>query len=343
MDENIAKILVFGPSWVGDMVMAQSLFRLLHQRNNNVVIDVVAPAWSQPLIARMPEIRRSIDMPLGHGKFNPMQRLQMGKALIDEKYDQAIILPYTWKSALLPFGAKIPKRTGFVGEVRWGLLNDIRPLDKQKLPMMVERYVALAYEKDKFEKQQEFPYPKLATDQDKQQSVLNKLGLKSDKALVAFCPGAEYGPAKRWPPEYFAALAKKLVAENYDVCLLGSAKDSDIAAEINKVSNNVCYDLTGKTSLEDAIDLLASAKLAVCNDSGLMHIAAAVDTSIVAIYGSSDPGYTPPLSDKVKIASLNLDCSPCFKKECPFGHYDCLKKLDVDKVYQQVEASMGGV
>ncbi len=339
MPESAKKILIIGPSWVGDMVMAQSLFRLLHQRNNETVIDVVAPAWSVPLMARMPEVRRSIEMTLGHGKFNPVQRLNMGKALVEESYDQAIVLPYTWKSALLPYGAKIPKRTGFVGEVRYGLLNDIRPLDKKKLPMMVQRYVALGFEKSEFSNQA-YPYPKLSTNESLQKTALDKLSLKTDKPIVAFCPGAEYGPAKRWPAEHYAGLAKKLVEKGFEIWLLGSEKDSEIAQEINQYADGVCQDLTGRTSLEDVIDLLACAQLAVCNDSGLMHIAAAVDTTIVAVYGSSDPGYTPPLSDKVKIASLNLPCSPCFKKECPLTHYDCLNNLSVDMVWSSVKLSL---
>jgi len=337
MSEASNKILIVGPSWVGDMVMAQSLFRLLHQRDNSTIIDVVAPAWSEPLMARMPEVRRSIEMPLGHGKFNPLQRLGMGKALIDEAYDQAIVLPYTWKSALLPYGAKIPKRTGFVGEVRYGLLNDLRPLDKKKLPMMVQRYVALGFEKNEFTKNHDYPFPKLATDESRQKAVLEKLAIKTEKSVVAFCPGAEYGPAKRWPASHYAGLAKKLVAKGFDVWLLGSAKDSPIATEINRHAGSLCLDLTGKTSLEDAIDLLAYAELAVCNDSGLMHIAAAVETPIVAVYGSSDPGYTPPLSNRVEIASLNLSCSPCFKKECPLEHYNCLNDLSVDMTWDCID------
>ncbi len=334
------KILIIGPSWIGDMVMAQSLFRHLKQQNESTLIDVVAPAWSEPLIARMPEVRRSIDMPFAHGQFKPIKRLQMGARLISEKYDQAIVLPYTWKAALLPFGAKITKRTGFVGEARWGLLNDARPLDKNKLPMMVQRHVSLGFDKDVFTDQR-FPKPKLKTSEKLQQAVLIKLDLPAlTQHIVVFCPGAEYGPAKRWPAKHFATLALKLSAEGKTIWLLGSEKDSAIAHEINELTGNKCDDLTGRTSLEDVIDLLAMASLVVCNDSGLMHIAAAVGAPIVALYGSSDPGYTPPLADNVQIASLKLDCSPCFKKECPLGHYDCLNNLLVDRIQRDIEFSL---
>ncbi len=339
MNDMSAKILVIGPSWVGDMVMAQSLFRLLKQANEEVRIDVVAPAWSEPLIARMPEVRRSIEMPLGHGKFKPLERLRLGRQLASEKYAQAIVLPYTWKSALLPYGAKIAKRTGFKGEARWGLLNDIRLLDKKKLPMMVERYVSLGFKKNAFN-HQDFPKPKLVTSEKLQQAVLSKLDLQeSAKDVVAFCPGAEYGPAKQWPTTHYAKLAIKLIESGKTIWLLGSAKDSTIAQEINRLTSHKCNDLTGRTSLEDVIDLLALVSLVVCNDSGLMHIAAAVDTPVVALYGSSDPGYTPPLSDKTKIVSLELECSPCFKKECPLGHYDCLQGLSVEQVWKDINLS----
>ncbi len=339
MSGSFYKILVIGPSWVGDMVMAQSLFRLLKQTHENCQIDVVAPGWSKPLLARMPEVNQAIVMPFGHGVFKPGARLTMGKSLVAEKYDQAIVLPYTWKSALVPFGAKIPKRTGFIGELRFGLLNDSRQLDKKQLPLMVQRYVALGL--DKNATLADYPKPKLQSDASSQDTVMNKLGLQKDqRKVIAFCPGAEYGPAKQWPAENFAALAKALISENRQVWLLGSEKDKSIADEINRLANNQCTNLCGKTSLEDAIDLLAIADSAVCNDSGLMHIAAAVDTPLVAIYGSSDPSFTPPLSDKVKIAKTDIECSPCFKRECPYGHYKCLKEISSDSVFEKIEKTL---
>lgn len=339
MTESESKILVIGPSWVGDMVMAQSLFRLLKQNRNNCLIDVVAPGWSLPLLARMPEINRAIAMPFGHGVFKPKARLVMGRELGSENYSQAVVLPYTWKSALVPFGAKIPRRTGFVGELRYGLLNDIRKLDKTKLPLMVQRYVALGKGKD--EPVTDYPMPKLHSSEKLQNAVLRKLGIEdTGEKIVAFCPGAEYGPAKRWPAENFAALAKELIQNNIRVWLLGSEKDKAIADEINRLANNACINMCGKTSLEDAIDLLAQADVAVCNDSGLMHIAAAVDTPLIAIYGSSDPSFTPPLSNKVQISKTNIECSPCFKRECPFGHYQCLTEISSTQVFNQIEKSM---
>jgi len=331
------KVLVVGPSWVGDMVMAQSLFRLLKQENTHLKIDVIAPGWCKPLLERMPEVNQTIEMPFGHGVFKPSARLAMGKSLRSENYDQAIVLPYSWKSALVPFGAKIPKRTGFVGELRYGLLNDIRRLDKKQLPLMVQRYLALGLSETKA--LTDYPKPKLYSDEKTQQAVLSKLDLeKPANEIVAFCPGAEYGPAKQWPANNFSALAKKLIAEGKTVWILGSGNDKKIADEINELAENQCINLCGKTTLQDAIDLLAISDAAVCNDSGLMHVAAAVDTKLVAIYGSSDPSFTPPLSDKVAIAKVDIECAPCFKRECKFGHYNCLRNISADNVKEQIHA-----
>ncbi len=339
MPGSVYRILVIGPSWVGDMVMAQSLFRLLGQRHKHCEIDVVAPAWSKPLLARMPEIHKAIVMPFGHGVFQPRARLAMGRELGRRQYDQAIVLPYSWKSGLLPFGAKIPRRTGHIGELRFGLLNDLRKLNRKKYPLMVQHYAALGL--DKGSELTDYPRPQLHTEKHLQQAVMRKFGLeRNGHTVVAYCPGAEYGPAKRWPAENFARLAQALLQQGRQIWLLGSEKDKAQADEINRLTQERCINLCGKTSLEDAIDLLAAADVVVCNDSGLMHIAAAVGRPLVAIYGSSDPSFTPPLSDKVQICKSNIECSPCFKRECPYGHYRCLTEISADAVSRSIDTAL---
>ena len=326
------KILVVGPSWVGDMIMAQSLFIVLKQQNPDVQIDVLAPAWSLPILQRMPQITDTIDMPVRHGQLALGTRYRLGKQLRQRKYDQAIVIPRSWKSALVPFFAHIPQRTGYRGEMRYGLLNDIRPLDKTVLTKTVQRYVILG--NVPYSSQSPgIPYPVLSVDQENQKELLGKLGLSLDTPAIGFVPGAEYGPAKRWSPGYFAELAQRLIEEGNQVWIFGSDKDVQIAKEItSQVAVNGIHNLAGSTRLEDVIDLIALCDKVVTNDSGLMHVAAAVGTELVAIYGSSTPDYTPPLSDHVQVLYLGLECSPCFKRECPYGHYDCLSNIKVDDV-----------
>ena len=328
------KILIAGPAWVGDMVMAQSLYMSLHQRYPDVLIDVLAPAWSGPILKRMPEVRRHIKMPLGHGEFGLLARYRLGKQLRAEAYDQAIIIPRSLKAALTPFFAGIPKRTGYKGEMRFGLVNDMRPLDKSVLSQTVQRYVALGLGRDEALPPANIPQPKLDIDPQNQQCLLTEFSLNLEKPVVGFMPGAEYGLAKRWPPEYFAELAQKLVAQGKQVWLFGSAKDQPACQQILAAAGDGVVDLSGKTKLEDVVDLIAMTEQVVSNDSGLMHIAAATGRKIVAIYGSSSPGYTPPLTDKAEVIYLGLKCSPCFERECPLGHYDCLRKIDVERVFE---------
>lgn len=333
-DTAVQAILVVGPAWVGDMVMAQSLFRWLARAHPGAAIDVVAPAWSHPLLARMPEVREAIELPLGHGEFRPLHRYRLGRALRPRAYDWAIVLPITWKAALLPFGAGIARRTGFIGEQRWGLLNDLRRLDKQRLPMMVQRYLSLARPPHAAPlSPADIPAPRLSSTPEQQQRALARLGLNTRRPVLAFCPGAEYGPAKRWPAAYFAAVGRDYLRRGWQVWVLGSAKDRAAGAAIVEAMGGG-EDLTGKTHLQEVIDLLALSDAVVCNDSGLMHIAAAVERRVYAIYGSSDPGYTPPLSPRAEIISLGLECSPCFKKECPLGHYRCLRELQPERVLE---------
>ncbi|NOY62355.1 MAG: lipopolysaccharide heptosyltransferase II [Gammaproteobacteria bacterium] len=321
------KILVVGPSWVGDMIMAQSLFMTIKQHRPQARIDVLAPGWTRPLLERMPEVTDSIAMPVGHGKLDLKSRYRLGRQLRECGYDQAILLPNSLKSALIPWFARIPRRSGFLGEMRWGLLNDVRPLDKSRLSMTVQRFVALGLSDDAA-LPAPIPQPKLQVDPQCVDSALGRLQMEKPQApILALCPGAEYGPAKRWPSDYFAQIARDKLKQGWVVWVFGSEKDKPVADAICDAAGTECINLAGCTRLDEAIDLMSLAELVISNDSGLMHLAAALDKKLVALYGSSDIGFTPPLCDHAEVLSLNLDCSPCFKRECPLGHMRCLNDL----------------
>ena len=324
------KTLVVAPSWIGDTLLAQPLLmRLVEQ---GAVIDVLAPAWSSPLFARMAEVRKVIASPFGHGDFAFFARRALGKSMASEGYEQAVVLPNSWKSALVPFFAGIPVRTGYKGEARYGLLNNRHLLDKAALPQLAERYAALA-QPIGAPLQRPLPQPCLLSTAEQQAAARRELGLPETARPVIFCPGAEYGPAKRWPSRHFAELARQLASAQSPVWLLGSVKDAPGGDDIvGLAASDHVVNLCGKTRLDQAIDLLASARWVVSNDSGLMHVAAALNRPLVALYGSSSPTYTPPLSNHAKILSLKLDCSPCFKRECPLGHLHCLEHLTPDQV-----------
>jgi heptosyltransferase-2 len=325
-------ILVVGPSWVGDTVISQSLLKLLKQQHPAAQIDYLAPPWTLPLLARMPEVRLGIVNPFGHGALQLAARHRLGRSLRPAAYDHALVLPNSWKSALIPWFAGIPRRTGFHGEARWGLLNDLRALDVLALPQMVQRFAALALPPGAT-LPSALPLPALESTTAQQQQLLARLGLASGKPAVAFCPGAEYGPAKRWPAAHFAALARLLAARGAAVWLVGSPKDHAIAESIAQTSAGTCVNLCGKTDIAEAADLLAAAQLTVTNDSGLMHVAAAVGRPVIALYGSSSPQFTPPLAANAQIITLGLECSPCFARTCPLGHLKCLNDLTPERVF----------
>ncbi len=321
--------LVVAPSWVGDMVMAQSLLMVLKKSAPSVPIDLLAPQWVLPLAERMPEVRKGIENPLGHGKWGWSARKRLGKQLRG-KYRRCYVLPNSFKSALIPFWAGIPERIGYRGELRYGVLTRALALDKKQLPRTVERFVALA---DQGRAAAEIEHPRLVVDKNSQRSAQQQFNLDADTApVLGLCPGAEYGPAKRWPPAYFAEVAKAKIASGWQVWLFGSAKDRQITGEINRLTGSRCSDLAGVTTLAQACDLMALTSAVVTNDSGLMHVAAALDRPLYCLFGSSDPGFTPPLSATATIFHLGLDCSPCFKRECPLSHLDCLNKLLPERV-----------
>jgi heptosyltransferase-2 len=334
------RILVVGPSWVGDMVMAQSLFIALRQRGPATRIDVLAPPWSGPLLERMPEISATVDLPVAHGELGLPERWRVARRLRGS-YDQAIVLPNSLKSALVPFLARIPLRTGWLGEHRYGLLNDIRRLEEKRLPMTVQRFVALAGPPDAPQPPRIAP-PRLAVKVADVLTAMQALGVakQARRRILALCPGAEFGPAKRWPADRFGALAERRLAAGWDVWLFGSDKDRPACAEVNAAAGGKCVDLAGRTSLAQAVDLLSIADAVVTNDSGLMHVAAALARPLVAVYGSSDPAFTPPLSEKAKVVRLGLACSPCFRRECPYGHTDCLQGIALDRVDAALDAVM---
>ena len=330
------KIFVVGPAWVGDMVMAQTLFKILKNQKEEISIDVLAPEWSRPLLERMPEVRKAHTMTIGHGVLQLKVRYQIAKAIRKEGYDEAIILPNSWKSGLIPWLAKIPKRRGFLGECRFGLLTDYRILDKKALPMMIERFAALAYKKGaKIE--YPIPHPRLEIQEASVEAASLKFGIHSDRPILAICPGAEFGPSKRWPENYYAEIALAKLKEGFQVWIFGSKNDMTVSNQIQVKTEGRCLDFTGKTSLAEAIDLLSLANLVVCNDSGLMHIAAALEKPLVAVYGSTSPGFTPPLGDASEIVRLSLPCSPCFKRICPLQHHRCMQELSPQLVLDRLE------
>jgi heptosyltransferase II len=345
------KILVLGPAWVGDMVLAQSLFKTLKINNPNCIIDVAAPAWTLPLLERMPEISNKIALPFKHGEFAFWQRIQFGKSLKNAGYSQSIILTNSFKSALLPWAAGIKKRTGFLGEMRYGLINDIRPLDKTKLVKTVERFVALGLNKNE-SAPKNIPSPQLNALPEAAWILASRLCvLKDGSNILGLCPGAEYGEAKRWPAEYYAEVSNHVLKNGWQVLLFGSEKDIPVTNQINALTHNKCVDLGGKTKLGEAIDLMSLCDTVISNDSGLMHVAAALSKKnskdnkktahkkLIAIFGSSDPYHTPPMQQDAVIEYLSLACSPCFKRECPLAgdaHLACLKNITPQAIIAKI-------
>ncbi|MGN1280670.1 MAG: lipopolysaccharide heptosyltransferase II [Succinivibrio sp.] len=343
MTDSISKkYLIISPSWLGDLIMAQSLFKTLKKQDPSCTIDIYAPEYTMPILDRMEEIDNKIINPFSHGTFNLKLRYEEGKKLRKGNYDSVIVLPNSLKSALIAFFAKIPDRRGFKGESRYLILNNLRN-NKKDFPYMVQRYVCLAYDKDKVRTAADLPsfdYPKL-TVRPLPEKRAEELGIDfSRKAMVLGC-GANYGPSKLWPVEYFAKVADAWIRKNGCVIGLGSKKDiptvQAIYEHLDEGSKPYFYDIAGKTNLTEALDIVGQACVAVCNDSGLMHTVAAADIPQVCIFGSTSTNYTPPLSKKAVCVESDEACHPCFERTCRFNTYACLKKITPDMVIEKLK------
>lgn len=325
------------------MVMSQVLYICLQQSRPGVCIDVLAPPWSGPLLQRMPQVDRAIGMPLGHGELGLGTRRRLGRELRAGGYGQAILLPNSLKSALVPFFARIPRRTGWRGEMRYGLLNDLRVLDETALPLMVERFAALGQEPGQ-PLPRPLPEPRLQVDTAAARRCAQRFGLSGEGTILALCPGAEFGMAKCWPPHYYAELAREFLDRGWQVALYGSDSDRAVCTQISEGCSGDagCHNLAGRTSLAEAVDLLSLSAAVVSNDSGLMHVAAALGRPLLAIYGATSPGFTPPLSGRAALLVSDLDCAPCFSRECPLGHHRCMRDTAPGQVIDRLDALLAG-
>ncbi|AKC60160.1 lipopolysaccharide heptosyltransferase II [Blochmannia endosymbiont of Polyrhachis (Hedomyrma) turneri] len=331
------RILIIAPSWIGDAIMSQTMHRLLVQQDPKIKIDIIASTWNQALFYRMPEIHKVLTLTHAkHGSFPIKKYYQYGKLLQkSQKYQQSIILPNSFKSALIPFFAGIPKRTGWRGEMRYGIINDMRILHPKNFPLMIERYAALAFKKENINNTLDLPHPLplpyLHYNPQELHAISNKFNITDNttKIRIGICPGAESNQAKRWPIHHYARLILKLINQGYQTILLGSYKEIKIGRSIkNSIPKNLqtyCHNLIGLTSLDEAILLIKKCHAIISNDSGLMHIACALHKPVVALYGPSDPNCTPPLYHHTKI--IKIKTHNTYKQQTQHSYYN-LDKYD---------------
>lgn len=333
------KFLIVGPSWVGDAVMSQTLLKLLKKNEKLCFIDVLVPSWALPVFKRMKEVDRVIEMPFTHGDIKIKERKKFADQIKRNNYDQAIILPNSFKSSLVPYFAGIPLRTGWRGEMRYFLLNDVRKLDKKIYPRMVDQFCALGIKED--QKLPQIENPNLEINIKSVSNLLTTFGIKTNNKILTLCPGAEFGPAKRWPSIFYSIVAQQYLDKDWTVLCLGSKKDSKISQEIKQnLNGNIqnFIDTSGKTALEDSIDLLSVSSLVLTNDSGLMHIASAVRVPLLALFGPTSPEFTPPLGDRAFILRKMEGYLTERIGDQPDGYHSSLMAIKPQEVIQELES-----
>ena len=333
--KNQFNILIITPNWLGDQIMAQSLYIALKKRHTSCQIDVVTSEKFKGLYQRMPEINNILIFENKHNKLDLKKRWLFSKKIRKKSYSLAIILPLSLKATLIPFFAGIKKRRAWSNQ-RYGLINESQPLDQKKHThsalKQVEQYLAL--QKFPFEIKKKF-IPKLKESKDKQETILKKFKINTQQKILICCPGSAYGPSKQWPLHHLKDLCVHYLEKNWEIILLGTEKEKEICQNIKKNCPKV-KNLCMKTKLEDVIDLMSTATWIISNDSGLMHLAAATQQKQIAIFGSSSPLFTPPLNKNAHIIFQNLNCSPCFKRVCPLKHNECLETISSEQVIKKI-------
>lgn len=324
------KIIIFGPSWVGDMVMAKSLFTNLKKRNPLCEIHLIAPNWSVGLAEKFDEVDKVIKTSFAHGRLDLLKRLQLSIQLRKNKYDECIFLVNSFKSLFSIMFSAIPLRTGFDGEFRRFFLNNSYKNTKNPT---VEKFVQLSASKNYKNPKIINPHLKFSKAQGISFLKVRKIPTKK---LIIIAGGAEFGPAKILPLEKYGYIATKLLNNGLNILLVGSSNDQYVNNQINQFTNNRCYDITGQTSLSNIVDVIGLSSYFLSNDSGLMHIAAALNVNQESFFGSSDPKNTPPMNINAQINYLNLECSPCFKRNCPLGHFDCMNLINEKEIADRI-------
>jgi len=322
------KLLIIPQNWLGDIVMSQTLLKRVKSENPNTTIDVLVNSQFKSLVERMPETNKAIILNCAHKELGFFKRLSLAKK-IKGNYDQSIVLSRSIKSALIPYLAKIPIRTGELGESRYLLINDLRKFNREDRRKTAFRYVSMFSNKE--EALNEKYYPSLQSDSKNIKKLFDKYQLNLEKKIIIFAPGAAFGPSKMWPMEKFKELGEKLNKEFF-ILILGSNNEKIIGDKI--ITNKNMLNLCGKTSITDATDLMHVSEFCVSNDSGLMHLASATNTKSISIYGATSPQLTPPLTKNKEIHYKGLPCSPCFEKICKYGHYNCLVEIQADDVFK---------
>jgi heptosyltransferase II len=343
---NALRTLVISPNWIGDAVMAQPLLALLRQQHPDRPIDVLAPPGVAPVWRAVAEVDTVLEMPLRHGALQLKERWKYARVLRQRGYADAYVLPNTIKYALIPWLAGIPRRVGYKGEMRYGLINVMHHDDEPARPMM-PFYAALAQDPS-LPAPRKVARPAMQVPAGAAAAACARYGIDPARQLVVYAPGAEFGPAKRWPPRHFGDLAQRIVAADPEVqiALLGSPKDRPTCEEVivaaGPAASNM-LNLAGSTKLDEAAALIAQSAALVTNDSGLMHIASGLNKPLVALYGPTDPRHTPPSSESAHWVWLHLECAPCQERVCPLGHHHCMEKLGPDMAWQELRPMLGQV
>ena len=324
----IEKLLIIPQNWLGDIVMSQTLLKKVKSENPNTKIDILVSSTFKSLVERMPEISKAVILDCGHKELGLLKRLNLARRIKGD-YDQSIVLSRSIKSALIPYLAKIPIRTGELGESRYILINDLKKFTKEDRRKTAFRYVSMFSKKE--EVLDKKYYPSLQSDPENMKILSDKYKLNLDKKIIIFAPGAAFGPSKMWPVEKFKELGEKL-NKDFFILILGSNNEKNIGDKI--VTNKNMINLCGETTITDAVDLIHISEFCVSNDSGLMHLASATNTKSISIYGATSPELTPPLTSNKEIHYRGISCSPCFEKKCKYGHYNCLVDIQADDVFK---------
>jgi len=340
---GVRKIIIRSTNWVGDAVLTTPAVRAIRENFPEARIALLAKPWVAPVFHNNPHLDKILVYESEGRHRGWLGKARLVRELRRQRFQLAVLFQNAFEAAFLVYMAGVPIRIGYDSDCRGALLTRRIPVDQDRVGSHhIEYYLGILQGASLRPGDRKLTLELSDIERARAEEILKENQISPSRPLVVINPGATFGSSKRWPLERYAALGDRIrAAWGAQIVILGGPGERTVGRQISALMNRGCINLCGRTSLREAAALIEKCELFVTNDSGLMHVAAAFDIPLIAIFGSTDPAATGPTNPRSRIVQVPASCSPCLKRECPEDHR-CMNEISVDQVYEAVENVLRG-